>query len=75
MHTNSIFSGNPLLQSHNVDILLNGLKCESGLPTRVDEEDKCLIFKYIFDPHWAKNTIINYFYYGNDQYAFYFTFL
>ena len=40
-----------------------------------DEEDKCLIFKYIFDPHWAKNTIIIYFYYDNDQCAFYFTFL
>ena len=63
------------MKSHNVDMLLNGSKCEFGMPTRVDEEDKCLIFKYIFDPHWAKNTIINNFYYDNDQCAFYFTFL
>ena len=58
-----------------IHYLMHGSKCEFGLPTRVDEEDKCLIVKYIFDPHWAKNTIINYFHYDNDQCAFYFTFL
>ena len=48
VHTLTLSAGNPLLKSHNVDILLNGSKCEFWLPTRVDEEDKCLIFKYIF---------------------------